>query len=580
MSRIPLLLCSLLPALAGPLLAQEAPEAAGNPPGRVARLGFVSGNVSFQAWGDTAWSTATLNYPVTTGDRLYADRGSRAELQVGPFAVRLSEATDLLMTNLTDQLMQLGFTQGVLRISVYQLAPGDSVEVDTPHGALALLTAGEYRLDAPPDDSVMVVSVARGTLEWTAGGVAQMVEGGQAIRLAGVNPIQVASVRPPSPDAFDKWSDGRDQRGASSASLKYVSRDIPGYDELDDAGRWEVDVSYGPMWYPTVVPVGWVPYRYGHWVWVEPWGWTWVEHARWGYAPFHYGRWAYVRGRWGWIPGPLVVRPYYAPALVVFVNGSGFSAQAWFPLGPDEPYYPWYHHDDDYQRRVNITNIRRVTNVRYLTDPTYIGRIPYRNRGIGITAVRTSGFQARGPIAGRVIRVPDDRIARAPIAPHPTVLPTRRAEAGGYPASAPPGVRRPSWIKAPPPRPAPPVRANQPLVVRREVPAPRPDPVLITRRPPPPPDVPFAERQKAMQPDPGRPLAPRQIDNLRAGKPAGPRVAPETPPHPAKGREAPPPRQATPAPPKPRQATPAPPPRQPTPTPSKKGQEPEKRRRP
>jgi hypothetical protein len=124
------------------------------------------------------------------------------------------------------------------------------------------------------------------------------------------------------------------------------------------------------------------------------------------------------------------------------------------------------------------------------------------------------------------------------------------------------------------------VRANQPLVVRREVPAPRPDPVLITRRPPPPPDVPFAERQKAMQPDPGRPLAPRQIDNLRAGKPAGPRVAPETPPHPAKGREAPPPRQATPAPPKPRQATPAPPPRQPTPTPSKKGQEPEKRRRP
>jgi hypothetical protein len=580
MSRIPLLLCALLTTPAGPLLAQATPEAAGNPPGRVARLSLVSNNVSFQASGDTAWSAATLNYPVTTGDRLYADRGARAELQVGPFAVRLSEATDLLMTNLTDELMQLGFTQGALRISVYQLAPGDSVEVDTPHGALALLAPGVYRVDAPPGDTVMVVSVTRGTLEWTAGGVAQLVQAGEAIRLAGVNPIQVASVPVPAPDAFDKWSDGRDARGTSSQSLKYVSRDIPGYDDLDDAGRWEVDAGYGPVWYPTVIPVGWVPYRYGHWVWVEPWGWTWVEHARWGYAPFHYGRWAHVRGRWGWIPGPVVVRPYYAPALVVFVNGSGFSAQAWFPLGPDEPYYPWYHHNADYQRHVNLTNIRRVTNVRYITDVTYINRIPYRNRAVGMTAVPTSGFQARGPIAGRVIRVPDDRIARAPILPHPTVMPTPRAVEGGYPVSTPPRVRRPSWVTAPPPRPAPPVRVNAPLVVRRDVPAPRPDPVLITRRPPPPPDVPFAERQKAMQPDPGRPLAPRQIENLRAGRPAGPRVAPDTPARPAESRETPPPRQTTPAAPKPRAAAPAPPPRQPTPTPSKKGEEPERRRRP
>jgi len=581
MSRIPLLLGSLLPVLAGTLLAQDLPQAAGNPPGRVARLSFLSGNVAYLASGDTAWSTATLNYPVTTGDRVYADRDARAELQVGPFAVRLSEGSDLLMTNLSDQLMQLGFTQGTLRVSVSRLEPGDSVEVDTPHGALALLAPGEYRVDAPADGSVMVVTVARGTLEWTAGGVAQLVQGGQAIRLTGVNPIQVASVPAPAPDAFDKWSDGRDLRGTSSVSLKYVSRDIPGYDELDDAGRWDVDVSYGPVWYPTLVPVGWVPYRYGHWVWVEPWGWTWVEHARWGYAPFHYGRWVYVRGRWGWLPGPVAVRPYYAPALVVFVNGSAFSAQAWFPLGPGEPYYPWYHHDDRYLRWVNVASMRRVTDTRYITDRTYATRIPYRNRTIGITAVRTSGFQARGPIAGRVIRVPEREIARAPIAPHPSVLPAQRAEAGGYPVSSPPRVRVPTWTQAPPPRPSPPLQADRPLVVKREVPAPRAEPELITRRAPPPPEVPFAERQKAMQPDPGRPLAPRQIENLRAGKPAGPRVAPETLPHPAAGGPAPAPRQAAPAPPRSPQAAPsAPSPRRATPAPPKKGEEPSKKRQP
>jgi hypothetical protein len=570
MSRIPLLLGALLPVLAGALPAQDTTSAAGNPPARVARLSFISGNVSFQASGDTAWSTATLNYPVTTGDRLYADRGARAELQVGPFAVRLSEGTDLQMTNLTDQLMQLGFTQGTLRVSVYQLAPGDSVEVDTPHGALALLAAGQYRVDAPPDDSVMAVSVGQGTLEWTAGGIAQMVQGGQAISLSGVNPIEVASVPPPPTDAFDKWSDTRDQRLTASPSAQYVNRDVPGYEELDDAGRWEVDASYGPLWYPTVLPAGWV----------EPWGWTWVEHERWGYAPFHYGRWVYVRNRWGWLPGPAVVRPYYAPALVVFVNGSAFSAQAWFPLGPGEPYYPWYHHNAYYLRAVNVTNLRRVPNAGYFTDPSYLSRIPYRNRAVGITAVRTGGFQARGPIAGRVIRVDERRIAIAPIVPHPYVLPTAHAEAGGYPASTPPRIRRPTWIKAPPPRPAPPVRENRPLVVRREVPTPPAKPALITRRPPPPREPPFVERQKAMQPEPGRPLAPRQIDNLRQGKPAGPRQPPENPPRPPGGREAPAPRQATPTP-KPHQAAPAnPSPRRATPAPAKKGQRPEKPSRP
>jgi hypothetical protein len=24
---------------------------------------------------------------------------------------------------------------------------------------------------------------------------------------------------------------------------------------------------------------------------MSPWGWTWVDNAPWGFAPFHYGRW-------------------------------------------------------------------------------------------------------------------------------------------------------------------------------------------------------------------------------------------------------------------------------------------------
>jgi len=536
MRRFPLLVLALLPVLSPALAAQDKSSTAGDPSSRVARIGLLSGGVSFQPSGDTAWSAATLNYPMTMGDRIYADRGARAELQVGAVTVRAGDLADLTLTDLTDQLLQLGLTQGTIRLSVYQLDPGDSIEVDTPHGAMTVLEPGEYRIDAPPDDSAMTVSVADGRLQWTAGGVAQEVPAGQAIRVSGINPIQVASVAPPAPDAFDRWSDGRDAALKSSPSAKYVSRDIPGYEELDAAGSWRLDPVYGPVWFPGTVPPGWAPYRYGHWVWIEPWGWTWVEGERWGFAPFHYGRWAYLRGSWGWLPGPVVTRPCYAPALVVFVNGSSFGAQAWFPLGPDEPYYPWYHHDADYARRVNVTNLRRVTDPDRFTNVAYIDRIPYRNRGPGLTAVPTSGFEGRGPVAGRMLREPAQRFATAPVAPHPLVVPGTVSAAGGFPRPRPSTGHRPTWVTAPPPRTAHPVVPSQPLVVRREVPTPKPAtaPVLITRRTPPPPSVPFPQRQKAMQPGDGRPLEPQQIDNLRAGRPAGPRreAAPAQPTRP------------------------------------------------
>ncbi|HYL08915.1 MAG TPA: DUF6600 domain-containing protein, partial [Candidatus Udaeobacter sp.] len=315
----------------------------GDPPARVARISYLKGSVSFQVVGDTGWSDATLNYPATTGDRLYTDQDSRAELQLGRYAVRLSESTDLTLTDLTDDFMQLGLAQGTIRVSVYRLPSDDSIEVDTPNGTLSLLEAGEYWV-AIAGDSATVVSVDRGRLEVSAGDVRQVVQRGQAVRLSGTAPVEVADVAAPPPDDFDEWSATRDHRLSASRSAQYVSPDIAGYDDLDDAGSWQVDLDYGPVWYPAGVPAGWVPYRYGHWVWVEPWGWTWVEDEPWGFAPFHYGRWVYVGAAWGWLPGPVVVLPCYGPALVVFLDGSPFGyaggAEAWFPLGPGEPYFP------------------------------------------------------------------------------------------------------------------------------------------------------------------------------------------------------------------------------------------------
>ncbi len=262
-----LLVSSSLPR---PCAAQEN-TATDNPPSRVARISYLKGKVSFLRAGLDQWSQAALNFPATTGDRIYTDRGARAELEVGRYAVRLSGATDLTITNLNDQIMQLGLEQGTLRLSVYQLPSGETVEIDTPNGALTIQRPGKYRVDVDPSGDRTTVRVNEGSLEITGPGVSQTVESGQAVRLTGQDPIQVESLPMRSSDSFDSWSEERDRRLASSGSSKYVSPLTPGCDDLDAYGHWVEVIDYGPVWYP-IVPAGWVPYRFGHWVWIDPWG--------------------------------------------------------------------------------------------------------------------------------------------------------------------------------------------------------------------------------------------------------------------------------------------------------------------
>src|SRR5512140_1437376 len=74
-----------------------------DPPSRVARLGYASGEVSLSPAGGDDWVQASINRPLTTGDRLWADNGSRAELQIGGATVRLGEYSSVAILNLDDQ---------------------------------------------------------------------------------------------------------------------------------------------------------------------------------------------------------------------------------------------------------------------------------------------------------------------------------------------------------------------------------------------------------------------------------------------------------------------------------------------
>src|SRR5580700_5140179 len=152
------------------LLTVAAASAFGqaDPPSRVARLNFQQGPVSFRPGGVDTWAAATTNYPMNTGDYLWADQGARAELHVGSTAIRLDQQTAMSVLNLSDQIVQLSLTAGAMNVHIRYLGENESFEVDTPNVSIMLLRAGDYRINADGDNNVSSLAVTSGNAEVTA----------------------------------------------------------------------------------------------------------------------------------------------------------------------------------------------------------------------------------------------------------------------------------------------------------------------------------------------------------------------------------------------------------------------------
>ena len=470
-----------------------------DPPSRVARLGYMEGSVSFQPAGEADWVQAVPNRPMTTGDKLWADRGSRAELQLGSAVIRLSANTGVSFLNLDDQTVQLQLSSGAVNIRVRRLAPDDYFEIDTPNLAFTMSQPGSYRLEASEDGADTVVSIRGGSGEATGNGQTYSLRAGQRATFGGSESLNADVEQVGGPDQFDTWADGRDRRYDGSRSAQYLSRDCVGYEDLDDYGDWRDDSNYGHVWFPNRVASGWAPYHEGHWDWIDPWGYTWVDDETWGYAPFHYGRWVSIGGRWGWMPGPPAERPVYAPALVVFVGGGGgFGGNiGWFPLGPREVYVPSYPVSRAYVNRVNISNtvvstttVTNVYNTTIVNKTTNITNVTYVNRGVpgAVTAVSQRTFTSAQPVAHATVAVNAQQIASMPISARVAVSPTKESVLGAKASTA-------NHVSAPPA-----------AVVNRQV---------IAKKAPAPPAVSFEQRQQAMAAHPGQPLARREIASLR-----------------------------------------------------------------
>ena len=429
--------------LAFTLLAAVPAFAQEEPPARVGRVAFVQGTLAFHDKGETAWSAAAVNYPVATGGAFWVDPKSRAEIRIGAQSIDLAAGTEIEITKLDQQVMQIAVPQGRVEVHLRQLGEGESVEIDVPRGGVWLLQAGVYDIDAGSADQPARVAVYDGSARFVGGAVELAVKAGDAAVLSGNNPV-VANVEHAAPDEFAQWCRSRDYDLHRLASPYRVSSRMTGYEELDQYGAWRTADDYGEVWYPSSLPADWVPYRDGSWVWEEPWGWNWVDAEPWGFAPFHYGRWAYIDNAWGWVPGGFVADPVYAPALVGFIaDPAAILASAvagatvgWFPLGPGEAYWPGYTNDPRYIRAVNTGAVRDLANLgaRPAGDPATADR-NFANRRFA-TVVPQRAFAAAQRVGRAALPVSATAVQHAAVTAQAPALQRGAGRAGPVVAGA------------------------------------------------------------------------------------------------------------------------------------------------
>jgi hypothetical protein len=401
-----------------------------DPPTRVARISYLDGTVSMQPGGQGEWGNAAKNRPVTIGDKLWVDKDSRAELQAGQAGIHVGSMTALSFLNLDANIIQMRLAEGSINFRVRELREGDLYEVDAPNLAFTVKQAGAFRVDVDETGQSARVTVIRGEGEVAAGGKTYEIHSGERAEFNGTDDnIDYSIDRAPGPDGLDRWAQDRDLKEDNSLSARYVSRDMVGYDDLDDYGSWRDEPAYGQVWYPREVAVGWAPYSYGYWNWVGPWGWTWVDYSPWGFAPYHYGRWAYIGSRWGWCPGPIYSAPIYGPAFVGFLGGGFEFGVGWFPLGYGEPFFPWFGCSRNFISVINVHNTY-IHNTNVFN--TNIRNINYVNaRNVNAVTVANHNTFVRGQMVNRgQVRVTEASLRGARVTNSVGLRPTQNSSLG------------------------------------------------------------------------------------------------------------------------------------------------------
>src|SRR5437870_197861 len=384
--------------------AKTLPNAA-----RIERVdGQVAVNHSLDNTANGQWIAATVNSPISVGDRLYTRENSRSQIAfTGRNFATVDSNTSLDMLDLSSSKTQIALREGSALFDVGSLGSGSLFEIATPCGAVDLQQPGVYRM-AIDNNGYATAAAVSGQAQVVGQGGSGTINKGEVLTV----PCQGASVgsrggsvgtisRVDNDQAgtyldnyyryrYPKKYDGRYRNyytylddpyyydpSRNYDSYNYVSEYVPGAYDLDDYGDWQYVSDYGYAWHPRV-DTGWAPYESGYWDMDYPYGLTWVSSEPWGYAPYHYGRWAYASNEWFWVPDSTYAYPTYSPALTAFIP-LGNSSVAWVALGPGDPYSSFYY--DPSWQPVYYTSQPTVTRLVNINVPNAVTVIPAQDFG-------------------------------------------------------------------------------------------------------------------------------------------------------------------------------------------------------
>ncbi|EHR73380.1 hypothetical protein BurJ1DRAFT_4594 [Burkholderiales bacterium JOSHI_001] len=412
--------CTLWLCLAGVAAAQ-----ASDPPARVGHASLLGGQVE-HSWDGNTWGPASVGAPLTTQSALRTAAQSRAEVRIGSTALRLSPDALIQFDQLDDAGVVVALHHGRLNVRLRQWAPaGDRLAVLLDGARFDAGSAGSFHLDVDGRGLRVAARVFAGSGTLTVGTQRVPITAGQQV-LVDTQAMTVLKQGPAERRPLDDWADKRDQlaeaRGERGGAALHAPAEMTGADLLDEHGAWRVDPRFGAVWFPRGVAADWAPYRQGRWTWVAPWGWTWIDDAPWGFAPFHYGRWMFLAGRWGWLPGSVQARPVYAPALVGFYGnppgGWGGAAGAppggvvgWYPLGPGEFYRPAGNPSPAYAQALNLAQGAQAVAPR---SASAAASHRYAQTSFAATVVPQAAFSGGQAVAASRLDVAPGTLAGAP----------------------------------------------------------------------------------------------------------------------------------------------------------------------
>src|SRR5580765_3341198 len=255
--------CAILAAVAAALWMKYEPRAKAGAMPNAARIERVDGQVGMNQTADNAtasqWTAATVNTPVTVGDRVVTKENSKTEIAfTGRNFATIDQNSSLDVLDLSEHRTQLALRSGSGLFDVGSISSGDLFEVATPCGAVDLEQAGLYQIAINENGNATATALSGEAQVIGQSGSSRIQKGESLAVSCQSSAAEMTRVEPNQAGAtvdnyyryrYPRKYDGRYRSyytylddpyyydpSRLYSSYNYVSEYIPGIDDLDDYG--------------------------------------------------------------------------------------------------------------------------------------------------------------------------------------------------------------------------------------------------------------------------------------------------------------------------------------------------------